>query len=204
MGIGLLIAIKPPKKIAENIIDIREYIIKKTGKNLYGSHEPHITLLVNSFPNFSDVEKNLVSVLKKYKPFKAKIEGLHTFSFDPILKNHTIVYKVKKTPELSNLQKDIFKKVNKLRTEEQVKWLIKQNNKIPKENMKNIQKYGYLFGPEDWIFHASVGTVSKKHYDKIWKKIQEYNITKTWNVNNISIFVHLGDDGFKFFKKYKL
>lgn len=204
MSVPLLIAINPPKEIAENIIKIRSLIAKKTGKNLYGSHDPHITLSVNSFPNFSDVERIVISVVKKYKPFSAKIEGLHTFAFDPIFKSHTIVYKVEKTPTLAKIQKEIVTKVNPLRSDDQVKWLLKQNPNPPKENMKNIRKYGYPFGPKDWIFHASIGSVSKEHYEEIWKKIQQYDLSKTWRVDNISIFVHLGDDGFKLFKKYKL
>ena len=204
MSIALLIAINPPKEIADNIVKIRKFISQKTGKNTYGSHDPHITLSVNSFPNFSDVEKRVLSVLKKHKPFSAKIEGLHTFPFDPILKTNTVVYKVERTPTLAKIQEEIVNAVNPIRTEDQVKWLLKQNPHPPKENMKNIRKYGYPFGPKDWIFHASVGSVSNEHYEEIWKKIQKYNLSKTWRVDNVSIFVHLGDDGFKLFKKYKL
>ena len=204
MSIALLIAINPPKKISENIVKIRKFISRKTGKNTYGSHDPHITLSVNSFPNFSDVETGVLSVIKNYKPFSAKIEGLHTFPFDPIFKTNTIVYKVERTPTLAKLQKEIVTKINSLRTNDQVKWLLKQNPNPPKENMKNIRKYGYPFGPKDWIFHASVGSVSNEHYKEIWKKIQKYDLSKTWRVDNVSIFVHLGDDGFRLFKKYKL
>src|SRR3990172_13290604 len=105
MGISLLIAINPPREIAENIVKIRKFIIRKTGKNMYGSPDPHITLSVNSFPNFSGVEKRVLSVVKRYKPFFAKIEGLHTFSSDPIFKTNTIVYKVGRTPTLAKIQK---------------------------------------------------------------------------------------------------
>ncbi len=204
MSVLLLIAINPPREIAKNIVKIRKYISKKTGKNEYGSHDPHITLLTNSFPNFSDVEKQVLLIVKKYKPFYAKIEGLHTFPFDPILKAKIIVYKIEKNPTLTNIQKDIITKVNSLRTEDVVKEVLKQNPNLPKETMKNIRKYGYPIGPKDWTFHASVGSVSNKHYEEIWKKIQKYNLSKTWRVDNISIFVNLGDDGFKLFKKYKL
>ena len=202
MSVPLLVAINPPKEIAKNIVKIRKFIVKKTGENLYGSHEPHITLSVNSFSNFSDVEKKVLSVIKKHKPFSAKIEGLHTFPFDPIFKTNTIVYKVKRIATLSKIQKEIVTKINPLRTDDQAKWLLKHNPL--KENIKNIRKYGYPFGPKDWIFHASIGSVSKRYYEEIWKEIQKYNVSKTWLVDNISIFVHLGKDGFKLFKKYKL
>ena len=204
MGIPLLIAIHLPKEIADNIIKIRKYISKITGKNTYGSHDPHITLFANSFANFSEIEKRVLSIVYKYKPFSAKIEGLHTFPFDQIFKTNTIVYKVERTPTLAKIQEEIVNKLNPIRTQDQVNWLLKQNPNPPKENMKNIRKYGYPFGPKDWIFHVSVGSVSNKDYQKIWSKIQKYDISKTWRVDNISIFVHLGDDGFKLFKKYKL
>lgn len=204
MSIPLLIAINPPKEISENIIKLRKFIVKKTGKNLYGSHEPHITLFVNSFPNFSDVEKQLISIIKKYKPFSAKIDGLHTFTFDPITKSHTIVYKVEKTPTLSNIQKEIVKRLNSLRTDDQMKWLLKQNPNPSKKNMENISKYGYPCGLKEWIFHASIVSIPQEMYEEIWRRIQKYDMKKSWLVNNISIFVHLGDDGFRLFKKYKL
>jgi len=201
MSIPLLIAINPPKEIADNIVKIRKFV---TQKSTYGSHDPHITLSVNSFPNFSDVEKQVVSVVKKYKPFSAKIEGLHTFQFDPIFKTYTIAYKVERTPTLTSIQQALVGKVNPLRTDDQAKWLLKQNPNPPKAMMKNIRKYGWPFGPKDWVFHASIGSVSNRHYKEIWKKIQKYDLSKTWRVDAISIFVHLGDDGFKLFKKYKL
>ena len=204
MSAVLLIAINPPKEVAENILKIRKFISKKTGSNTLGSHDPHITLSVNSFPNFSDVEKKVLSVLKNYKPFSARIEGLQTFPFDPIFKTNTIVYKVERTPTLSKIQSEIVTKLNPIRTDDQVNWLLQQNPNPPEKNMKNIRKYGYPFGPKDWIFHASVGSVSDEHYKEIWKKIQKYDLSKTWRVDNISIFVYLGDDGFKLFKKYKL
>jgi len=121
MSVALLIAIIPPKKVVKNIEKLRSYITKKLRKNIYGSHEPHVTLFVNSFPNFSNVEKQVVNVVKHYKPFYAKIEGIHTFVDDPIFKSHNIVYKVERTPELVKLQKNIIKRLNPLRTDDQVK-----------------------------------------------------------------------------------
>lgn len=171
---------------------------------MYGSSDPHLSLLVNSFSNFSDVEKEVLSIVKKHKPFFAKIEGLHTFPYDPIFKANTIVYKVEKTRALANIQKELVTKINGLRTNDQVKWLLEQNPNQSKENIKNIRKYGYPYSPKDWVFHASVGSVSKEHYEEIWKEIQKYDLSKIWRVNNISIFILLGDDGHKLFKKYKL
>jgi len=204
MTVGLLIAIRTPKEIDKNIIDLRKYIVKKVGKNILGSHEPHITLLVNSFPNFSDVEKKIISITKKHGPFNARIEGLHTFTFDPITNAYTIVYKVEKTPALTSIQKDVFDRLSPLRNEDQSKWLLQQNPNPPKETMKNIRKYGYPFGPKEWVFHAGIGSVPEKKYEEIWKNIHKYDVSKSWRVNDISVFIHMGDDGFRFFRKYKL
>ena len=203
MGIPLLIAINPPKEVSKNIFK-RKLIFKKTGKILYGLNDPHITLFVNSFPNFSDVEKKVKSVVKKYKSFYAKIEGLYTFPFDPIHQANTIVYKIERTPTLAKLQKDIVMKLNPIRTNDQAKWLLKYNPNQSKNSLDNIKKYGYPIGLKDWIFHATIDSVKDKHYKIIWKQIQRYNLNKTWHVKNISIFIKLGDDGYKLFKKYKL
>jgi 2'-5' RNA ligase len=199
---ALLIAIEPPQEIKENIIKLRKYFTKKIGKNIYGAHEPHITLFVNSFSSFSDVENRIIKVIRKQSPFSIKIKGLHTFLSDPqISDSHTIVYAVERTPKLAKLQKNIVTTLNPIRTNDQTKWMLEQNPKLS-EN-KNIKKYGYPFGPEDWIFHASIGAVPKNKYERIWGKIQKYDLSKAWQVKAINLYIHIGDEGFVFFRKYK-
>jgi len=69
--------------------------------------------------------------------------------------------------------------------------------------MKNIRKYGYPFGPNEWIFHISIGSVPRNKYEEIWRKAQKFNLTKTWKVNGVGAYVDFGEDGFRLFRKYK-
>lgn len=204
MGVPLLIAINPPNGLSKKVLKLKEFIVKRTGKFYYAQHDPHITLFVNSFPSFSAVEDKFNLVVKKYKQFIVKIDGLDTFTFDPIFNTNTITYKVEKSKILSKIQNEIVDILNPLRTQDQANWLLKQNPNPLKQHMENISKYGYPFGPKDWVFHLTIGSVPKEIYEEIWKEVKKYNSHKKFLVKEICIFIHLGDDGFKLYKKYKL
>jgi hypothetical protein len=200
MGISLLIGINPPKSIKEKIDKIRKY----DPNNNYGKHEPHVTLYVNSFKGFSEIDKKLAKVLKKHKPFVIEISKLDYFDFDPILKSYTIIYKVEKNKNLSSLQNDIVDVLKNSRTTDQAKWLLKKNKNYPKKQLSNIKRYGYPFGPKDWLFHIGIGSYTKNKFNIIWKKAKKFDTKIKWKVNSISIYIHLGDDGFRLYKKYNL
>ncbi|MBU3940982.1 MAG: 2'-5' RNA ligase family protein [Nanoarchaeota archaeon] len=202
--VTLLIAISPPKKISENIISLRKYLVQKTGLNPFKDTKAHITLLVNTFPNFKDVDKELKNLVKSYKPFMAEIEKIDGFGYDPIWKATTVIYKVKGNKEISDLQKEIFEKIAPLRDDEQVKWLLQQNNKFSKEAMKNIKKYGYPYGPKGWSFHTSIAVVPKEDYKKLQEYIKKFDLNIKWKVDHIHVLKYYGDKGFKYYKKYKL
>ena len=206
MSVPLLIAIDPQKQVNKNIIELRKYITKATGINFYGNHDPHITLVVNSFRNFSEVDRKVKEILKTYKPFYAKIRGLGVLS-NPF-PNHVILYKIKKDKILSNLQKQLTEKLNTLRTQDQANWMLKQENNFKQKNLKNLEKWGYPFGPKEFMPHASIGTIRKDQYkafyEKVWKKSKQSDLKTKWKVNWIGIYVLLGEDGWTLYKRYKL
>ena len=72
----------------------------------------------------------------------------------------------------------------------------------------NNGTFGYFVlidsGSDYCIFHATIGSIPEKNYKELWDKIKKYDLTKTWLIDSISIFVHLGEDGFVLFKKYRL
>lgn len=202
--INLLIALEVPKEIKESITNLRRYIIDKDKTNNYGNHEAHITLFVNTFRNFSEVEKEVKKIAKATKPFSAITKGAYAFPYDPLnSKGRTIVYRIEDNKELRKLQKNIYDETNHLRTHHQVEWINKVNPNLSKEQKNNVKKYGFPFAPEDYIHHASIGTVTEKNYNKIWKHIEQNNIKKRWKVNHLTIYISLGDDGFKVYKRYK-
>ena len=202
--VTLLIALSPPKEISKNVIYLRKYLVQKTGLNPFKDTKAHITLLVNTFPNFKDVDKELKNLVKIYRTFLSEIEKIDAFGYDPIWKATTVIYKVKRTKEISNLQKEIFEKIAPLRNDEQVKWLLQQNNKFSKKSMKNIKKYGYPYGPKEWSFHTSVAVVPKKDYKKLAGYIKKFDLNIKWKVDYIHVLKYYENEGFKYYKKYKL
>lgn len=75
---------------------------------------------------------------------------------------------------------------------------------MPEENLENVKKYGYPFGPNDWTFHSTVDSFSEKEYKNFWPKIKKYDLEKRWKVKHIAIYINLGKDGFKLYKRYNL
>lgn len=205
MSVSILIGISPTEKLNKNIIKVRQEIAKLTKENVYQESEPHITLLVNTFTSFSEIESDFKKILKKHKPFTIKCEGVFSFGYSPITKLYTLVYKIKKSFRLTLLQKELFLSLNQKRTDEQKEWLLQKNQNPPKKYIANLKKYGYVFGPDNWEFHATIGSVSKDYFNKMKKLAKNFDFKESWTVNEISIYrKRPGLGHHKFYKSYKL
>ena len=202
MAIPLLVAIDVPREVSANILRLRKFIVTRVGKDIYGSAAPNVTLFVNSFSNFNEVDKQLVQTTKKFKPFPLKVDGVHVFKDDPILKAHTVVYKLEKSAQLSKLHKEVVESLARLRTDDQAKWIFEQNPKMPQANKENLKRYGYPFGPEDSVLHASIGSYPAEKHTEIWKKAQQFDLTKKWAVASIAVYM-VTDSGVKVLRTYK-
>jgi 2'-5' RNA ligase len=202
--VSLLIGLELPKSIKESIEKLRKYIVKKDDKNSYGNHDAHITLFVNTFRSFSEVDKEIQKIAKKTKPFEISTEGAYTFPYDPFNIGKTVVYKIEDNESLRNVQQLIYDNTNPFRTPEQVEWIRRKNPNLSEDLQKNVDKYGFPFAPENYVHHATIGVISDKNYDPIWKYIQKNDLKKKWKVNYLTTYINLGNDGFQPYKRYKL
>ncbi len=178
------------KDISNKIIKLQKEIIKKYGIGKYSPDRPHITLYVNSTDHQNKIKDILNKILKKYNKFSIKFDGIHAFINDPIFLSTTLVYKIKKTKILSKIQKEIFDNISPLRNNNLETWLFKMNPNMPKKNKEMIRKYGYPYGPEDWIFHTSIislpNGIKKNEFKKLFNNISKsYNIKTSIRINNI-------------------
>ena len=194
--IGLI----PSKIIKENIKKIR-LILKDI--NIYGNHEPHVTLYPNSFNSLDDVERVIKKVIKHHKPFYIEIIGIKQLK-DPINNTIALIYEIKKTEKLIKLQKELFNELNKIRTRDQEKWflrVIKQSSiEISEGILKNIKKYGYPFSPENWIFHITIASFMR---EIDLSSLKWYDIKTKFVINEIGIFLE-DDEVLKLYKRIKL
>ncbi len=205
MSIALLVAIEPSLEIRRNIKKLRNWILEEMRKSISGLHEPHVTLFVNSFENFSGVEKIVNDIAQNYKPFTVNTEGIEVFENNPLAHgNPTFVYRVKDSRGIKMLQRTVVDRLNPLRTGDQANWCLKQNTHPSKKMLDNIAVYGYPFGPEDWKFHATIWDVPQDMRDKFFQEAKKYSRKSSWKVKGLGIYVHLGSDGFRLFKKYRL
>jgi len=199
-----MVSIDPPEDVTAKIQKLRKFIVTRAGHfPHFEKHPAHVTLINNTFSSVYEVDKKLVEIAKSTKPFAVKIEGLHVFQEDPIMKLNTLVYKVEKSKPLQDIHKKLFGTIAPLRTEDQEKRLLENNPKMPAGMKENVKKYGYPFGPDDCLFHASIGSYTTEKHKEIWNKAQEFDSTKKWAVTSINLYLVMGE-GFRLIRSYRL
>ena len=199
-----MVSIDPPEDVEANIQKLRKFIVTRAGHfPYYEKHPAHVTIINNTFASVYEVDKRLVQIAKSVKPFPAVIEGVHAFTEDPITKSTTLVYKLEKSKPFQDIQKKLFEYIAPLRTEDQEKWLLENNPKMPAGMKDNVKKYGFPFGPDEYIPHASIGSYPTGKHKEIWKKAQEFDKTKKWAVKSVNLYLVM-DSGFRLIRSYKL
>ena len=167
MTLSLLVGIEPPKEVFANTLKIQRFAATRLKDTIYAP-KPHITVFVNSFSSFGEVENKIIGFIRKTKPFALKIEGLYTFQNDPLFKGaDTIVYKLEKSAPLTKFQKEIAGALVPLRTDDQEKAILGMGSKFSPEQTENIKKHGLPYNSEKWIFHSSVVSVPRDKHKEI-------------------------------------
>jgi len=205
-SVSLIVGIELPKEIIGNIKKMQSIIDRD---DLYDSHEPHITLIINTFPSIELVKKKITPIIKKFRPFNMAISGFHTFENDTltkgnkIFKGDTLVYEVKKTEELAKLQNSLFSELNMIRTKDQEEHIMKNYLKLPEKALKNIEMFGYPVNVDDWIFHCTILAASPEIYKSVMQKIKSYDKSYSWKVDHLCIFQNKGN-GYKVIDRIRL
>jgi len=197
---NILVGFEPPKEVKDNILKLRRYITEVTGQNLYGDQDPHITVYNHTFPNIPDVEEVMKEIAQHYAPFTARITGMQTFPGEPVVLN----YGVEKTETLSSMQADFIKYLNALRTEDTLRIFQETQTDVPDEMVDNLKRYGLIYPPEQWKFHASVGCVPQEQLQAVWKEAQKYDLHTEWTMDNITLYRDPGNGDFKLYSHYAL
>lgn len=204
MTIRILVGLIPPAQISENIKLLRSYFTRVTGKNLYGNNEPHVTIWLNSYSlTYEEVRDLIFEVLARMNKFTVKFDGIEVYDDGKVVKTKTIVYKIKKNRTLSKIQRGLVDSLNKFRTRDQENFCRKANPYLTSIS-ENVEKYGYWFGPDDWKFHASIGTVSYFDYDKVSEEVNKFNLALNQEFKEIGMFVYYHDKGWVLSERIKL
>lgn len=200
MTIPILVGLEPPKELRDIIQSIRTAADKITPINYYRHAEPHITLFVNTFPALESVGGIVSKIAERTPQFYAKIAGLHSFGYDAATRLHTLVYHVEETQELRKVQQEVVQQLNAIRTPEQaMKHMHRQD--ITNEQRKNLEKYGLLYSPETWVFHATIGSFPEENIGNIIKLVPDFHAS--WKVNEMCVY-NKENGAFRLFKKYGL
>jgi hypothetical protein len=194
----LLIAINPPNEVAQNIREARKEIEKIVGRAIYGDHEPHITLFVNSFSSVEEVSKEIEVVANLRPQFGVSIAGIEVLE-DPINMSQTAVYRVTSSEVLKELQKTVVESLNPLRTKQQENNLVRTT---PVEKIETLRKYGYPYGPEDWIFHASIASFPIELGESVKDILKRYDKSINFFARGIELLEYEKDAGFRPLETY--
>jgi len=205
MGFSLLVGIEPDKKIIENINKIRKFFNTKLYSDPFSKSDPHITLFINSFSNYRKIEKIIFEITKKFNKFNLRIEGVHIFKKNNVLSsNYILVYKISNNKNLIKLQKLLIKNLIPLKNKDYDNWLISQIENITPKLRNNIIKTGTPIDLDKYIFHTTICSVPKNEFDRTYDIIKEFDISMSFKVRFITIYIDKNKKGFKKYKKIEL
>lgn len=200
-----LVSIEPPIIVAERIKRARSIIAQQSIDLYRGPKNPHITLFINSYDptRLPELEDQLRRAVQNHKRTIATVQGIRIFE-DPISRSSTFVYEMEGTETLRNLQRKVVDSLNPLRTTAQEEWLRRQNPSYTKEQQTSLKEYGYPFGPENWRFHTTIGSVPTQDEAKIKEAIKELDKKESWNVDKVDLHEDQGMGNYKLVRSYSL
>lgn len=199
----MLIAFIPKKEVIENMKKVRKIAGIKPKRN----SAPHITIVDNTYSDIKKVDEELKKISKEFSPFNAKIKGFDTFvvnkklRIEKYLQNNPLIYMVKKNPVMNKFRKNIFLKLNYLKTRERIGRYKRENPNLSKKALANVEKYGTPFGLNEWKFHVTIGLIPEDKTKEILEKIKKLNLSKSWKINHFGLFIR--KNGWVLFKKYR-
>lgn len=204
MGKRMLIAFIPEKEVVNNMKKVRKIAGIKSKRN----SAPHITIVDNTYSSIKKVDQELKKLSKEFSSFSARIKGLNTFIVNKNLKiekygqNNSLIYLIKKNLLMNKFRKELFTKLDYLKTKERLGAWKKENPRLSKTALANIEKYGTPFSMDEWKFHVTIGLIPKDKTKEIMKKIQGLNLSKSWKIKHFGLFVR--KNGWVLLKKYSL
>ena len=200
-----LVSIEPPRLVTERIKKARSIIVQQSTDLYRGPNNPHITLFINSYDptKLLELEEQLEMAVKCHRSSPAVVKGMHIFD-DPIARASTFVYEVQSTDALGNLQRGVVNALNPLRTRAQEEWLMRQNPDFTEEQQISLRNYGYPFGPENWRFHTTIGSVPTKDAEKIKEAIKKLDKKASWNVGKVDLHEDHGNGNYRLVRSYSL
>ncbi len=179
--------IEPDKKLKKVINDYKKIVKKNYGNQIYLAHPAHLTLFTIKLKK--KLSKNEIikinKFVKNFKKIKVKINKTKFFYNDPQTKGHTMFLSLKKNTSLVNFQIKIIKFLNEI---VETKNIIKKN-KFKGKLKKDYKKFGYPFVGKNWIPHFTISSISKKNNLENIQDIVKKNISLSFKVKKISIWI---------------
>ena len=108
----LVCFLKFNKKIEKEILNLKNLVKKKFGKQIYLDHQVHLTLFTFKTRHLKEINslyKKLNFTEKKNQNLKITINKTNIFYNDPLTKGHTIYFEIKKNLHLNLLQQKHLK-----------------------------------------------------------------------------------------------
>jgi hypothetical protein len=204
IDVPLLIGIELPSRLDKEIDRLRAILrtVARCEYREYGMGEPCIPLFVNTFSGLASVDERLNSLTQRFSPFTIQIEGIDLLSLNQSPRHSIVALKVRRTSTLSDIQAAIVEQMNPIRTGAQARWMMRTG--LTRKQRDNLKIYGHPAGPEDWVFHVPIAHIEKHDEPAIRRHLRQQNFRAASRVSAVSVFVHLGGDGFNALKKYKL
>jgi len=169
-------AIKPEKRLFDNILDIKRKAKNLVGKQTYLEDEPHITLYVTELKS----EDLWLGLLKKgisnnLNNSLFAINGWHVFKSDAITGLDTLVCKISEQGFgwLKEIQITLVHALAKYRTDSVTERYKNTYDSLPTQFRKSLKQYGYPFVGDIWKPHISIASFEKEALKKVWPAVKK-------------------------------
>jgi hypothetical protein len=167
------VGIEPVSYVKDGILQIRSYISKKTGIDYQGEPCPHITLLINNYFHFNDLD-GLPNVAGGTRSLYIETDGIRYFHHpeaDKVIVRASVI----KTPVLQQLQEDVADAC-KVRDGNLMKDVMEElpGFEYDGQEAENNRKFGFPYVGDNWKPSIGIAVVDPdriKEFQGVWDDI---------------------------------
>lgn len=169
------VALEPDPGLADLICQAKAIVRELAGAQRYLDEPPHLTLVVNSFPDLDEVAQTLASLARSQSPLRVDLDGWHVFRNDPLTGGHTVVADPAPSGKsaLRHLQDRVLEVTAPRRDQEASTARFRPFfGQLSPTRQNSVLRWGFPFTGADWNPHVSVASIAPAVWKSVWVRLE--------------------------------